>query len=60
VLACLRCSFSLADRVIAAFDVSVERLGFGEAHHGGKEIPLLRNRLFQRLRSRRWEHRANA
>jgi erythromycin esterase-like protein len=37
------------DRVIAALGPTVELLGFGEALHGGKEILLLRNRLFQRL-----------
>jgi erythromycin esterase len=37
------------DKVIASFDDSVELLGFGEALHGGEEILMLRNRLFQRL-----------
>lgn len=37
------------DKVIAALDDSVELLGFGEALHGGEEILMLRNRLFQRL-----------
>ncbi|MDF1531435.1 MAG: erythromycin esterase family protein [ANME-2 cluster archaeon] len=37
------------DRVIASFDNSVELLGFGEALHGGEDILILRNRLFQRL-----------
>ena len=37
------------DRMIGALDDSVELLGFGEALHGGEEILLLRNRLFQRL-----------
>lgn len=37
------------DRVIASLDASVELLGFGEALHGGEEILMLRNRLFQRL-----------
>lgn len=37
------------DRVIASLDASVELLGFGEAFHGGEEILMLRNRLFQRL-----------
>jgi len=37
------------DRVIAALDDSVELLGFGEALHGGEDILMLRNRLFQRL-----------
>jgi len=37
------------DKVINSFDDSVELLGFGEALHGGEEILMLRNRLFQRL-----------
>jgi erythromycin esterase-like protein len=37
------------DKLIASLDDSVELLGFGEALHGGEEILLLRNRLFQRL-----------
>ena len=37
------------DKVIASLDDSVELLGFGEALHGGEEILMLRNRLFQRL-----------
>ena len=37
------------DRVIASLGDSVELLGFGEALHGGEEILMLRNRLFQRL-----------
>ncbi len=37
------------DRVIAHLDDSVKLLGFGEALHGGEEILLLRNRLFQHL-----------
>jgi len=36
------------DRVIATMP-EVRLLGFGEALHGGEEILLLRNRLFQRL-----------
>jgi len=36
------------DSVIASLS-SVELLGFGEALHGGEEILILRNRLFQRL-----------
>lgn len=35
-------------RALASGD-SVELLGFGEALHGGEEILILRNRLFQRL-----------
>src|SRR2546423_3764423 len=37
------------DRVAAAFGDSLELLGFGEALHGGEEILILRNRIFQRL-----------
>ncbi len=37
------------DKVIASLNDSVELLGFGEALHGGKDILILRNRLFQRL-----------
>ena len=37
------------DRVIAALGDSVGLLGLGEAMHGGEEILLFRNRLFQRL-----------
>jgi erythromycin esterase len=37
------------DRVIASLDDSVELLGFGEALHGGEDILILRNLLFQRL-----------
>jgi erythromycin esterase-like protein len=37
------------DQMIASLDDSVGLLGFGEALHGGEEILLLRNRLFQRL-----------
>ena len=37
------------DRVIASLDESVELLGFGEALHGGEDILIFRNRLFQRL-----------
>lgn len=37
------------DQVIASLDNSVELLGFGEALHGGEDILLFRNRLFQRL-----------
>jgi erythromycin esterase-like protein len=36
-------------KVTAALGDSVELLGFGEALHGGEEILILRNRLFQRL-----------
>src|SRR6266542_6142812 len=43
-------SFSRAvDRVLASLGDSVELLGFGEALHGGEDILILRNRLFQRL-----------
>ena len=37
------------DQVMASLDDSVELLGFGEALHGGEDILMLRNRLFQRL-----------
>lgn len=37
------------DRVIASLEEAVELLGFGEALHGGEDILILRNRLFQRL-----------
>jgi len=37
------------DKVIASLGDSVELLGFGEALHGGKDILMLRNRLFHRL-----------
>ncbi len=37
------------DKVIASLGVSVELLGLGEALHGGEDILILRNRLFQRL-----------
>ena len=37
------------DKVIAALGDSVELLGFGEALHGGEELLILRNQLFQRL-----------
>ncbi len=37
------------DKVIASLGDSVELLGLGEALHGGEDILILRNRLFQRL-----------
>src|SRR5260370_38117315 len=37
------------DTVIGAPGNSVALLGFGEALHGGKELLVLRNHLFQRL-----------
>src|SRR5688500_3797795 len=37
------------DQMMALLGGSVELLGFGEALHGGEEILVLRNRLFQRL-----------
>ncbi|HEX2912145.1 MAG TPA: erythromycin esterase family protein [Chloroflexia bacterium] len=37
------------DKVIASLGDSVELLGYGEALHGGDELLVLRNRLFQRL-----------
>src|SRR5436853_410120 len=36
-------------KVIASLGDSVELLGFGEALHGGEDILILRNRIFQRL-----------
>jgi len=37
------------DRVMAELGDSVKLLGLGEALHGGEDILMLRNRLFQRL-----------
>ena len=37
------------DRLVAGLGDGVELLGFGEALHGGSDILLLRDRLFQRL-----------
>lgn len=37
------------DAMIASLGDAVELLGFGEALHGGEDILMLRNRLFQRL-----------
>ena len=37
------------DKVVATLDDSVELLGLGEALHGGEDILMLRNRLFQHL-----------
>jgi erythromycin esterase-like protein len=37
------------EKVISSLDDAVALLGFGEALHGGKELLVLRNRLFQRL-----------
>ena len=43
-------TFNVAvDRVVASLGDSMELLGFGEALHGGEDILMLRNRLFQRL-----------
>lgn len=43
-------SFNIAaDKVITSLGDSVQLLGFGEGLHGGEEILILRNRLFQRL-----------
>ena len=36
-------------RLVGSLSPAVELLGFGEALHGGEEILLLRNRLFQQL-----------
>ena len=41
--------YASIDRIIASLDNSVELLGFGEALHGGEDILMLRNRLFQCL-----------
>ena len=37
------------DKVIGALGDSIEILGFGEVLHGGEELLILRNKLFQRL-----------
>lgn len=37
------------DRLMASLDPSLRLLGLGEALHGGEEILLLRNQIFQRL-----------
>jgi erythromycin esterase len=37
------------DKVIASLGDAVDLLGLGEALHGGEDILILRNRLFQRL-----------
>src|SRR5688572_7818181 len=37
------------DKMLAALGDSVELLGLGEALHGGEDILILRNRLFQHL-----------
>ena len=37
------------ERLVASLDDSLELLGFGEALHGGEDILLLRNRLYQAL-----------
>jgi len=37
------------DNVMASLGASVKLLGLGEALHGGEDILMLRNRLFQRL-----------
>lgn len=43
-------SFNTAiGQVAGSLDDSVQLLGYGEALHGGEEILMLRNRLFQRL-----------
>ncbi len=36
-------------RMMASFDDSLELLGLGEALHGGKELLIFRNRLFENL-----------
>ncbi len=40
---------SSIDRLVCLLDQPVELLGLGEALHGGEEMLILRNRLFQRL-----------
>ena len=40
------------DKVVALMGELIEVLGLGEALHGGEEILLLRNRLFERLAQR--------
>lgn len=45
----LRAFNAAIDKVIASLDDSVELLGFGEALHGGEDILILRNRIFQHL-----------
>ncbi|WP_321417675.1 erythromycin esterase family protein [uncultured Methanomethylovorans sp.] len=40
---------SSIDKIIGSLDDSVELIGLGEALHGGEDILLIRNRLFQRL-----------
>jgi erythromycin esterase-like protein len=43
-------SFDAAvDRLMIALGSDIDLLGFGEALHGGEELLILRNRLFQRL-----------
>ncbi|MCC6615076.1 MAG: erythromycin esterase family protein [Anaerolineae bacterium] len=37
------------DQVVASLGDEVQLLGFGEAFHGGEDVLILRNRLFQRL-----------
>jgi erythromycin esterase-like protein len=37
------------DTMMASLGDSVELLGFGEALHGGEDMLILRNRLFERL-----------
>ena len=37
------------DRLVASLGKAVQLLGFGEALHGGEEILIMRNRLFQHL-----------
>jgi erythromycin esterase-like protein len=37
------------DKIVSSLGDSLELLGFGEALHGGEDILMLRNRLFQRL-----------
>ncbi len=45
----LQFTSDFSGKVIASLGDSVELLGVGEALHGGEDILILRNRLFQRL-----------
>jgi erythromycin esterase len=40
---------SAVDKLVVSLGSGIKLLGFGEALHGGEDILLLRNRLFQRL-----------
>ena len=47
------------DQVIAALGDAVDVLGFGETLHGGENILVLRNRLYQRLVEAHRRHQAD-